>query len=100
MIEGPHGTTEAYSPRVASVVVSDGRATSVTIRNVPSYLHLRDAKAIVAGLGGLTLDVAFGGNVYAILPAVSAGLAARADLHDRSRPRITGWAGNGPARTR
>ena len=66
----------------------------------PSSLHLRDAKAIVPGLGGLTLDVAFGGNVYAILPAVPAGLAVRADLHDRSRPRITGWAGNGPAHTR
>src|ERR1022692_4414415 len=76
-LDTPAGLVEA------SVAVSDGRATSVTIRNVPSYLHLRDAEVVVPGLGELTLDVAFGGNYYAILPAASAGLAVRPGLHDR-----------------
>jgi proline racemase len=76
-LDTPAGLVEA------SVAVSDGRATSVTIRNVPSYLHLRDAEVFVPGLGELTLDVAFGGNFYAILPAASAGLAVRPGLHDR-----------------
>ena len=76
-LDTPAGLVEA------SVAVSDGRATSVTIRNVPSYLHLRDATVTVPGIGELTLDVAFGGNFYAILPAAAAGLAVRPDLHDR-----------------
>ena len=76
-LDTPAGLVEA------SVAVSDGRATSVTIRNVPSYLHLRDATVTVPGIGELTLDVAFGGNFYAILPAAAAGLAVRPDLHGR-----------------
>jgi proline racemase len=76
-LDTPAGLVEA------SVAVSDGRATSVTIRNVPSYLHLRDAQVKVPGLGELTLDVAFGGNFYAILPATSAGLEVEPRLHDQ-----------------
>src|SRR6201999_58249 len=57
-LDTPAGLVEA------SVAVSDGRATSVTIRNVPSYLHLREARVKVPGLGEVTLDVAFGGNFY------------------------------------
>ena len=76
-LDTPAGLVEA------SVAVTDGRATSVTIRNVPSYLHLRDATVTVPGAGELTLDVAFGGNFYAIVPARAAGLAVRPGLHDR-----------------
>src|ERR1700755_2096905 len=36
---------------VADVEVSDGRATSVTIQNVPSFLQVRDARVKVPGLG-------------------------------------------------
>jgi proline racemase len=53
----------------ARVEVRDGRARSVTLRNVESFLHERDAQA-----GGITYDMAFGGNFYAIAPAASAGL--------------------------
>jgi proline racemase len=76
-LDTPAGLVEA------SVEVTDGRARSVTIRNVPAYLHLRDAQVRVPGLGGLTLDLAFGGNFYAILPATAAGLEVRPDRHDR-----------------
>ena len=76
-LDTPAGLVEA------SVEVSDGHAEAVTIRNVPSYLHLRDARVQVDGLGELTLDLAFGGNFYAILPAASAGLAVRPELYDR-----------------
>jgi proline racemase len=75
-LDTPAGLVEA------SVAVTGGRATSVTIRNVPAYLHLRDARVKVPGLGELTLDVAFGGNFYAILPAAAAGLEVRPDQHD------------------
>ena len=76
-LDTPAGLVEA------SVAVSGGRATSVTIRNVPSYLHLRDARVSVPGAGELTLDVAFGGNFYAILPATAAGLQVRPEFHDQ-----------------
>jgi proline racemase len=76
-LETPAGLVEA------SVEVSAGRALSVTIQNVASYLHLRGAGIQVAGLGELTVDVAFGGNFYAIVPAVSAGLEVRPELYDK-----------------
>jgi proline racemase len=76
-LDTPAGLVEAL------VQVTNGRARSVTIRNVPSYLHLRDAAVQVAGLGDVLLDLAFGGNFYAILPATSAGLDVRPELQDR-----------------
>ena len=54
----------------ARVAVVDGRAMSVTIRNVPSFAYELDASA-----GGIDYDMAFGGNFYAIADAASAGLA-------------------------
>jgi proline racemase len=56
------------------VAVRDGRAESVTLRNVPAFLHARDRTVDVAGLGPVGYDVAFGGNFYALLPAASVGL--------------------------
>lgn len=44
----------------ATVAVSDGHAESVTVRNVPAYLHLRDATIDVPG--PVVLDLAWGGN--------------------------------------
>ncbi|MBO0770918.1 MAG: proline racemase family protein, partial [Actinobacteria bacterium] len=68
---------------VANVEVSDGAAGAVTIRNVPSFLHLRDARVTVpGGIGELTLDLAWGGNYYAILPAADAGTDVRPERHD------------------
>ncbi len=75
-IETPAGVV------LASVAVEDGHAKSVTIRNVPSYLHFRDATVEVDGIGPVTLDLAWGGNFYAILPAASVGLAVEPRQHD------------------
>jgi proline racemase len=55
---------------VARVQVSGGRARSVTIRNVPAFVHELDAQA-----GGVRYDMAFGGNFYAIADAASVGLS-------------------------
>src|SRR5487761_713849 len=49
-LDTPAGLVEA------SVAVEGGRATSVTIRNVPSYLHLRDARDKVPGVGEVLAD--------------------------------------------
>jgi len=40
---------------------------SVRITNVPSYLHGRDYAVDVEGLGSIRVDVAYGGNFYAIV---------------------------------
>src|SRR5262249_17492695 len=58
----------------ARVAVEDGRARSVTIRNVASYLHQAGLELTVPGYGDLVVDVAFGGNFYAIVPAAALGL--------------------------
>ena len=74
-LDTPAGLVEAR------VAVEGGRARSVALRNVPSFLLGRDRQVEVEGRV-LTYDMAFGGNFYAILPAESAGLAvdpARAD---------------------
>lgn len=44
-----------------------GKVSSVRIRNVPSYLAARGIMVEVPGFGPLTLDVAYGGNFYAIV---------------------------------
>jgi 4-hydroxyproline epimerase len=43
------------------------RVRSVRIRNVPSYLAAENVSIDVPGFGPLTLDIAYGGNFYAII---------------------------------
>ena len=74
-LDTPAGLVEAR------VAVDGGRARSVSLRNVPSFLLARERSVTLSGRA-LTYDMAFGGNFYAILPADSAGLEvdpARAD---------------------
>ncbi len=47
--------------------MDDDRVRSVRIRNVASFLAHRDVSINVAGLGELTIDVAYGGNFFAIV---------------------------------
>jgi proline racemase len=58
----------------ASVEVRDGAAVGVTIRNVPSFQYAQDVPLHVPGVGDLTVDIAFGGNFYALLPASALGM--------------------------
>jgi proline racemase len=59
---------------LAEVQVSDGAATAVTIRNVPAFPVALDRVVTVPGIGAVTLDLAFGGNFYAILPIEQVGI--------------------------
>ncbi|MDP4534652.1 4-hydroxyproline epimerase [Alkalimonas collagenimarina] len=43
------------------------KVSQVQIRNVSSYLAIRDAEVDVPGLGRIRFDVAYGGNFYAIV---------------------------------
>jgi proline racemase len=67
-LDTPAGLVEAR------VAVEAGRARSVTLRNVASFLHAADREIDVPGLGRIRYDMAFGGNFYALVPAADAGL--------------------------
>ena len=60
---------------VVDVQVRDGKATAVTITNVPSFLYQRDQVIEVPGVGTIKYDMAYGGNFYAIVPIEEVGLA-------------------------
>jgi len=47
--------------------VQSARVRSVRIRNVPSYLAAENISIDVPSFGPLTLDIAYGGNFYAII---------------------------------
>ena len=81
-LDTPAGLVEAR------VAVDGGRARSVTLRNVPSFLHARDAAVDVPGLGSVRYDMAFGGNFYALVAAADAGVEvdpAQSQAADRPR---------------
>jgi proline racemase len=59
----------------ARVHVEDGIAKDVTIQNVPSFVIKQDLVVDVPRLGKRTLDIAYGGNFYAVVPAEPLGLA-------------------------
>lgn len=59
---------DAPAGRVVAHYKRDGRfIDSVRIHNVPSYLAAADVVIDVPGLGELVVDVAYGGNFYAII---------------------------------
>jgi proline racemase/trans-L-3-hydroxyproline dehydratase len=60
-------------------VVQDGRVLEVTITNVPSFLYAREVKVELPALGTVTLDVAFGGNFFALVDARTVGVTVQAD---------------------
>lgn len=54
--------------RVEVTYAWDGRfVDEVRLHNVPSYLHAAEVPVAVPGLGELVVDVAYGGNYYAIV---------------------------------
>jgi proline racemase len=75
-LDTPAGLVEAR------VAVSEGRAQSVTIRNVPSFLYESDRRA-----AGAVCDLAFGGNFYALVPVDDVD-PARADEYIRRGAEI------------
>lgn len=76
-LDTPAGLVELH------VSVHNGQAISVELRNVPAFLAVRDAAIDVPGIGRLTVDVAWGGNFYAIVPAECAGLTVDPGKYQR-----------------
>jgi proline racemase len=51
----------------------DGKCVSVTFANVPAFVFGLDQVVDVPGLGKLTIDVAYGGMIYALVDATALG---------------------------
>ncbi len=51
----------------------NGKCMSVTLKNVPAFAFALDAVLEVEGLGSITIDIAYGGMIYAIVDAASLG---------------------------
>jgi 4-hydroxyproline epimerase len=52
---------------VVDFAMTGGLVDEVRLFNVASYLHAQDVAVAVPGLGEITVDVAYGGNFYAIV---------------------------------
>jgi len=61
MLETPAGLVEA------TYTMEGEHVTSVRLVNVPSFLYKTDLAVDIPGLGELVVDVAYGGNFYAIV---------------------------------
>jgi len=59
---------------IARVAVANGRAMSVTLENVPSFVTELDAVVEVPGIGSVRYDMAYGGNFYAIVELEEIGI--------------------------
>lgn len=68
VIDVPSGRVVARVRRI------QGRITSVTFRNIPSFVMARGVFA-----GGVKVDIAYGGAIYATLPAGAVGLSVTQD---------------------
>jgi proline racemase len=66
--------TPAGLVRATAHLDSHGQVEHVSFLNVPSFLYARDVEIEVPALGRMSVDIAFGGAFYAILPAQHVGL--------------------------
>lgn len=67
----------------AEVNVEDGKATSVTLQNVASFLLRTEAEITTPSFGTVTYDLAFGGNFYAVVELEKLGLPFDRSHKDR-----------------
>jgi proline racemase len=73
VLEAPGGLVEVTA-RCAG-----GKAQSITVRNVPSFVDKLDMPLEVPGLGTLHVDIAYGGDSFVIVDAAAAGFAIAPD---------------------
>ncbi len=59
---------------IANAVVEGQIVKEVTFQNVPAFLYKADLEVYVSGYGNVILDVAYGGNFYALLEVDQVGV--------------------------
>jgi proline racemase len=67
---------------VAQLAVKGGKVTHVDFINVPSFQLAKAVPVALPGHDGLSVDLSFGGAVYATLPASAVGLAVEKKYYD------------------
>jgi proline racemase len=77
LLDTPAGTIRA------EVSVENGRATEVSVYNVPSFLYEEGLALRMPGYGTVSYDIAFGGSFFAVVDAEATGLPVREESIDR-----------------
>ncbi len=72
-LDTPAGVVEARAS------IEAGEVTSVCFTNVPSFVVAQDVEVPIGSEGVLTVDLAFGGAFYAVVPAARLGRTAGLD---------------------
>ncbi len=72
-IEAPVGVVEITAR------CEDGKVVSITTKNVASFATALDAKLEIEGIGTLTVDIAYGGDTFAIVDASVLGFEIAPD---------------------
>ncbi len=67
----------------AEAVVEGNHVGAITIRNVPSFLYRSDVKIESPEFGSVKVDIAFGGNFYAIVDANDLGTRVESQYADK-----------------
>jgi len=55
--------------------IEGNRVIEVSVANVSSFLYAKDVAVDLRGIGSINVDVAFGGNFFALVPAKALGVA-------------------------
>jgi len=63
LLDTPAGLVEAVAE------VKNGKAISVTVRNLPAFSYMEDVTLNLPGVGNINIDIAFGGNFFALVNA-------------------------------
>ena len=85
------GTVRLDTPAglvVANYVQDGDHVSEVTLTNVPAFLHAQGLTTEVDGLGEIVVDVAYGGNFYAIVDPQP----AFADMADVAAADLLRWS--------
>jgi len=72
-LDTPAGLVEARAR------VEGGQVIEVSVANVPSFLYARDVEIDVPEIGSLAIDISFGGNFFAMVPAGALGVSIHPD---------------------
>ena len=68
VFDTPAGIVQAH------VCVENGKAVEAWIQNVPAFLYRSDVPVQIPGLGQIIVDIAFGGNFFALVDSQQLGL--------------------------
>lgn len=70
-------------PVIAKARVDGSIVREITVRNVPSFLAHSNVEIDIPNMGTVSIDIAFGGNFYAIVRAEDVGLKVEPQYADK-----------------